>query len=245
MKYLLAFILLFAQAIADDTKQKVTIGAGPYLQTQPYKGVDDLLLPSPVIFFDNGIFYARWSRFGLYFLGEKKEDYSWGFSLTVQPRVYGYDSSDIAGMHTRESSFEGGIAFSAKKDKAHIELMALTDVLGRYDSKIFQGEIGYDLEYSNFSIYPSIFAIWQSSQFVNYYYGVESDEATLQRAQYTPSSGLQVGIQTYIEYPLTEKLSAFVNLRADKLSQEATDSPLVNEDYIYSGLASLIYTFEY
>jgi outer membrane protein len=245
MKYLLAVILLFSQINADDTKQKVTIGAGPYLQTQPYSGVDDLLLPSPVIFFDNGLFYARWSRFGLYFLGEKKADYAWGFSLTVEPRVYGYDSSDIAGMHTRENSFEGGLAFSAKKENAHIELMALTDVLGRYDSKILQAEAGYDLQYGKFSIYPSLFAIWQSTQFLNYYYGVESDEVNANRAKYTPSSGVQLGVQTYIEYPVTEKLSAFVNLRADKLSQEATDSPLVNENYIFSGLASLIYTFQY
>lgn len=245
MKYLLVIFLLLAHAIADDVKQKITIGAGAYLQTQPYAGVDDLLLPSPVIFFDNGLFYVRWSRAGLYFLGEKKEDYAWGFSLTVQPRTYGYDSSDIANMATRENSFEGGLAFSAKKGKAHVELMALTDVLGRYDSKIFQGEIGYDLEYGKLSIYPALFAIYQSSQFTNYYYGVEADEATTQREQYTPSSGLQMGAQVYLEYPLTQKLSAFVNLRADKLSQEATDSPLVNEDYIYSGLASLMYTFEY
>lgn len=245
MKYLFVFFLLLAYAIADNAKQKITIGVGPYLQTQPYSGVDDLLLPSPVIFFDNGLFYARWSRFGVYFLGEKEEDYAWGFSLTVEPRVYGYDSSDIAGMQTRENSFEGGLAFSAKKDKAHIELMALTDVLGRYDSKIVQGEVGYDLEYGKLSLYPSLFAIYQSSQFLNYYYGVESNEATAQRKQYTPSSGLQIGTQLYLEYPLTQTLSAFVNLRVDKLSQEATNSPLVNEDYIYSGLASLIYTFEY
>lgn len=245
MKYLLVFLLFFAQAIADDTKQKVTIGAGPYLQTQPYAGVDDLLLPSPVIFFDNGLFYARWSRFGLYFLGEKKEDYAWGFSLTVQPRTYGYDSSDIAGMDTRENTFEGGVAFSAKTDKAYIELMVLSDILGRYNSWIFKSEIGYDFEYGKFSFYPSLIFNYQSSQFMNYYYGVESHEATLQREAYSPSSGLQIGAQTYIEYPFTEELSAFVNLRVDKLSKEATNSPLVNEDYIYSGLASLIYTFEY
>jgi len=245
MKYLLVLLLFFAQASASDIKQKVTIGAGAYLQTQPYAGVEDLLLPSPVIFFDNGLFYARWSRFGLYFLGEKKEDYAWGFSLTVQPRTYGYDAEDIAGMETRENSFEGGVAFSAKINTLHVELMALTDLLGRYDSKIFQGDIGYDVKYGKFSLYPSLIFIYQSSQFMDYYYGIESYEATPQREAYSPASGLQIGAQTYIEYPLTEKLSAFVNLRIDKLSQEATNSPLVNEECIYSGLASLIYTFEY
>ncbi|MDD2790012.1 MAG: MipA/OmpV family protein [Sulfurimonas sp.] len=245
MRYLLVFLLLFSQLVAEDSKREITVGAGPYIQTQPYTGVDDLLLPSPVIFFDNGLFYVQWSRAGIYFLGEKKEDYAWGFSLTVQPRTYGYDSSDIEGMHTRENTFEGGLAFSAKSDKAYIEMMALSDILGRYDSWIFKTEAGYDFEYGKFSFYPSLILIYQTAQFTNYYYGVEADEATAQRASYSPAEGLQIGAQTYIKYPLTNELSALVNLRVDKLSNAATNSPLVDEDYIYSGLASLIYTFKY
>ncbi|DAB29566.1 MAG TPA: structural protein MipA [Sulfurimonas sp. UBA12504] len=245
MKYLLILLVFFAHIMAEDSKQKVTIGAGPYIQTQPYKGVDDILLPSPVIFFDNGLFYVRWSRAGVYFLGEKKEDYAWGFSLTIQPRTYGYAASEIVGMHTRENTFEGGVAFSAQKDKAYIELMALSDVMGRYDSWIFKTEAGYDFEYGKFSFYPSLIFIYQTAQFTNYYYGVETDEVNAQRAAYVPSEGLQIGAQTYIKYPLTNELSALINLRVDKLSQEAINSPLVDEEYIYSGLASLIYTFEY
>ncbi|MDA3909426.1 MAG: MipA/OmpV family protein, partial [Sulfurimonas sp.] len=83
MKYILIFLLIFSALEAEDKKQKVTIGAGPYIQTQPYKNVDDIVLSSPVIFFDNGVAYVRWTRAGLYFLGDKQKDYSWGFSLTV------------------------------------------------------------------------------------------------------------------------------------------------------------------
>ena len=38
---------------------------------------------------------------------------------------------------------------------------------------------------------------------------------------------------------------ATINLRADRLSNEATDSPIVTKKYIYSGLISLLYTFNY
>jgi len=123
--------------------------------------------------------------------------------------------------------------------------MALSDILGRYDSWIFKTEAGYDFEYGKFAFYPSLIFIYQTAQFTNYYYGVETDEVNAQRAAYAPSEGLQIGAQTYIKYPLTNELSALVNLRIDKLSQEAINSPLVDEEYIYSGLASLIYTFEY
>jgi len=247
MRYILVLLLIFSSLLAQDSKQKVTIGLGPYVQTQPYKNVDNIVLPSPVIFYDNGVVYIRWSRAGLYFYGDKQEDYSWGFSFTIQPRVYGYEANEIAlGMQERKNTWEGGLAFSAKTDKAYIEIMALTDILDRYDSWILKTEIGYDIELGDFSFYPSVILIYQSSDFLDYYYGVKNIEASSTVFQeYHPSSGLQIGAQTYIKYPFTDNISALINLRVDRISKEATHSPIVNEDFIYSGLASLIYTFEY
>lgn len=247
MKYLLLLILIFSTVFAEKEKQKITIGMGSYIQTQPYKDVAPIIVPSPVIFFDNGIVYARWTRFGLYFLGEKNDDFSWGFSLTVQPRPNNYKASDsdaLLGMEDKKSSFEAGLAFSIKVDKVYFEVMALTDILDRYDSWIVKSELGSEFKLGDFSFYPSAIVIYQSSRFINYYYGVKKSEATI-RPEYHAGNGLQLGVQTYIEYPFTKKLSAFVNLRVDKLPQEASNSPIINDNYLYSGLASLIYTFEY
>jgi len=239
-------LLLFLNLIAQEDKQKLTIGFGPYIQTQPYENVDDILLPSPVIFYDDGLFYVRWSRGGIYFFGDKQDDYAWGFSLTTQPRTYGYEKDEINGMDERETTWEGGLAFSAKTDNAYIEIMALTDILDRYDSWILKTELGYDFKIGNFLLYPSLIVIYQSSDFLNYYYGVkQSETGSSGFNQYTPDDGFLLGAQTYIEYPFTDKLSALINIRADSLSQQVTDSPIVTEDYIYSGLVSLIYTFEY
>lgn len=249
MRYLLILLLTFTFVIAQEKKQAITIGLGPYIQSQPYKDVADIILPSPVIFFDNGLFYIRWSRAGFYFLGEKNDDYAWGFSITGQPRPNKYEADDseiLSGMDEKKSSVEAGLAFSASMNNSYIESMLLTDILDRYESWIFKTEIGYDFELGNFSFYPSLIIIYQSSDFINYYYGVSKDESISSvHNEYTPSNGWQVGAQTYIKYPFTDKLSALVNIRADKLSSQATNSPIVEDDYIYSGLLSLIYTFEY
>jgi len=249
MRLVIIFLLLFSVSLFADSKQKVTLGAGAYTQSQPYKGADNLLLPSPVIFFDNGIFYARWSRFGLYFLGEKKEDYAWGFSLTVQPRTLGYKASDsdfLEGMDERESTFEGGLAFSASYQKSqYIEIMLLGDMLHTYNSWILRTEVGDTYKAGDFTFYPSLIFLYMPRKFVDYYYGVKESEATPNRAVYKPGSGLECGVQTYIKYPFTQKLSALINLRYDILPKSAQDSPLTDKNYIYSGLASLIYTFEY
>ena len=247
MRYILILLLVFLNINAqeEEEKQNITFGLGPYFKTQPYKNVDTLVLTSSVIFFDNGIAYIRWSKAGVYFLGSKEDDYSWGFSLTVQPRVNGYRATDIYGMSERKSSLEGGLSFSAKAEHLYIDIMAHTDILDRHDSYIVNTEVGYDLKLYDFSLYPSLFFIYQSSSFMNYYYGVTKSEEMASRPQYTPNAGVQLGFQTYIKYPFTEKISAFINLRIDRLSQEAIRSPIVEEDYFYSGLFSLIYTFEY
>jgi len=249
MRYILVFLLFFSSFLFANEKQKVTIGAGAYIQSQPYKGADDFLLPSPVIFYDNGIVYARWSRFGVYFLGEKKEDYAWGFSLTVQPRTLGYKPSDspyLLGMQERKSTLEGGLAFSASYQKSkYIEIMLLADMLNNYNSWVARAEIGDKYELGKFTFYPSLILLYEPSKFVDYYYGVKTTEATIFRPQYTAGSGLQYGAQTYIKYPFTKELSALVNLRYDRIPSSAKNSPLVDKGYIYSGLFSLIYTFEY
>ena len=246
MKYIITLIILFTSLLFAGEKQKITIGAGAYVQSQPYANVNTIVLPSPVIFFDNGIFYVRWTRIGLYFLGEKTDDFSWGFSLTAQPRAFGYESSDIVGMDERKDTWEGGLAFSMQKNDAYLEVIALHDVLNSYKSWIINTEIGYDFKIADFSFYPSFIAEYQSKDFLDYYYGVRSVEAARSsQTAYLPKAGMQLGVQTYIKYPFTKNVSALVNLRVDKLPSQATSSSLVNEDYMYSGLASLIYTFEY
>jgi outer membrane protein len=81
MKYVILSALICLNVMANDAKQNVTVGFGPYLQSEPYKDTKNLLLPSPVIFFDNALFYVRWSRFGMYFLGEKKKRLCLGFFI--------------------------------------------------------------------------------------------------------------------------------------------------------------------
>ena len=126
MKYIIILLFIITNLFSQE-KQEVTLGLGAYVQTQPYANVNTVALPSPVIFYDNGIFYMRWTRLGVYFLGEETEDFSWGFSLTAQPRPYGYEASDISGMNERKDTWEGGLAFSAKTGDAYIEIMTLSD----------------------------------------------------------------------------------------------------------------------
>jgi MipA family protein len=248
VKYLLIATLLFFTLNAEEEKQDVTMGLGLYVQTQPYIDVSTMILPTPVIFFDNSLLYIRWTRYGVYFLGNKGKDISWGFSLTAQPRTYGYaaeGSKTLTGMDKRESSIEGGLAFSASYKTTYMEITALTDVLSRNDSLVVEATLGDEYKVNKFSFYPSVGISYLSKSFVNYYYGVKNSEETPTRLAYNPTAGIQLTAQSYINYEITDSLDTLVNINARMLPKSAYDSPIVNEQFIYSGLVSLIYTFQY
>ena len=250
MKKLLGLLLLFTfTLLAED----LSIGAGPYFQTQPYRGASTIIVLSPVIFYDNGILYARWTRFGLYFYGHKAskkagDNYSWGFSFTAQPRPNGYkpsDSSSLAGLDEKKTSFEGGLAFTIYGNDKYLEAMLLTDMLGRYDSYIAEVEAGMKQKLGDFTFYPSIIGVYESRKFTDYYYGISAAEAArTPYSIYEPSGGLRIAAQTYISYPIIKNWSAFFNLRVDRLTNNAKNSPIVSDSLMYSGLASVIYTFK-
>jgi len=242
VKFFIFFFLIISSLIAKE-ETTLTIGGGPYIKTQPYKESKDLFLPSPVIFYENSIAYIRWSRVGVYFAGQKKKNLSWGLSLTAMPRTYGYD--DIAGMKERKNSWEGGISFALKKKDTYFELLYLDDILNGGERYVVQAEIGSKFKVAKMSLYPAVFTIYQSENFLNYYYGVEQNEVvTSGFSEFHPNGGVLYGAQTYISYPLTKKLSLFSNIRIDKIPSSVESSPLVKEDFIYSGILSLLYTFK-
>lgn len=249
---LLLSTFLFSQEKAPittlQTKQKVLIGAGPYVQSQPYDGADALLLPTPVIFFDNKLFYVRWTRVGLYFMGHSGDDFSWGASLNAQPRPFGYkaeDSTVLAGMDERKNSWEAGLSLAAEYKTVFAELLVLHDILDASNGYMVRAELGNSFKYEKWGFYPSFLAIYRSDKFNDYYYGVTQEESTPTRPFYRADGGMDYAAQTFIKYNFTNSWSTLINLRADLLSQEASNSPIVSSSQMYSGMVSLIYTFEY
>jgi len=187
-KALFIVLLLASRIIAED----LNIGLGPYFQTQPYKGASTLIVPSPVVFYDNGIIYARWTRVGVYFYGKKSEDVSWGFSLTAQPRPNGYKPSNsdaLKDLDEKKTSIEGGLAFTIYGSGKYLEAILVTDMLDRYNSYIAKVETGFKYEIAHFTFYPSIIFIYESKDFTDYYYGISQKEAQRSHPAGEPSAG--------------------------------------------------------
>jgi outer membrane protein len=224
-------------------EHSLSIGGGPYVQTQPYYNTDPFVLPSPVVFLDYDIFYVRWSQMGVYFYGGE----DWGFSVMLQPRPYGYkpdDSDTLKGMHERKSSWEGGLALAGKNAYGFAEIVYLHDLLNSSNRSLIRAEAGTKIKHHNWTFVPSLMLFWFSKGFNEYYYGVREDETTFERAEYHPDAGVNVAIQNYINYQITPQWGILCNMRADVLNSTITDSPIVSDSFIFSGMISLLYSFE-
>jgi len=255
-------ILLFISALLGmllHAKDDIYIGLGPYIQTQPYKDADPVVLASPVIFFDNSLFYVRWTRVGMYFYGHKGDEFSWGASLTAQPQVLGYYEAEpwnsltstkptpvLQGIEpSRESSWEGGLALSASYRNYFGELLMLHDIFNEYNAMKVRLELGAEFAVGNFLFVPSVLAVWYSQKFTDYYYGVgqEDVDLTLGRTAYDSDAALNLATQAYIKYSFSEHWHLLTNLRADLLAKTVQESPLVDKKMVYSGMISVMYSF--
>jgi len=225
-------------------KDRAFIGGGLYLQSQPYEETDGFTAISPVVFFDNELFYVRWTRLGMYFMGGK----NWGASVTLQPRPFGYETSDsqtFAGMANRNASWEGGLSIAGKNDLGFAELTFFTDLLDNSEGSLLRLELGKKIATNKWTFVPSLLAIYFDEKFNNYYYGVAANEATATRAFYVAPAGLNLAAQSYINYDINKNWHLLGNIRADYLSSGISDSPIVSKRYMLSGLVSVMYSFEY
>ena len=247
-----------ATAIALWGKDDIYIGVGPYMQTQPYRDADPVALASPVIFFDNSLFYIRWTRIGMYVLGDKGDEFSWGISLTAQPQIIGYYETDafnsinsreptpiLQGMDERLDSWEAGVAFSIEYHSLFSELLVLYDILDRYNAFKIRAEFGKSYSYENWYFVPSILGIYYSEKFTDYYFGVRKEEAdsSLGRSYYSPDAAFNLAAQAYLKYDISEHWHLLGNARADYLASAISRSPLVDKRYMLSGMVSILYSF--
>jgi outer membrane protein len=241
MKKIIIILLLLSTLIRAENY--LLVGAGPYVQSQPYTDTDAFALPSPVVFMEYEIFYIRWSQMGVYFYGGE----NWGLSLMLQPRPNGYeakDSDSLSGMKKRKSSWEGGISLAGKNDLGFAEIIYAHDILNSSNRSLIRAEAGTKIKSKKWTFVPSFLLLWFSEGFNNYYYGVTQQESSVDRAAYHADAGLNAALQNYTNYQITPKWSLLLNTRVDFLNSTITDSPIVSDKYIFSGMLSILYSFD-
>lgn len=137
------------------------------------------------------------------------------------------DSDYLTGMAKRKGSAWFGAAadWQTPLVNLHAELLATP-----MHSKGRRVTVGLDRRFSlgHFGLTPRLNATWLDRDYVDYYYGVRSSEATLARPAYSGSSTRNVELGLQASYEVTPRQSVILDVSTTRFGGGITASPLVD-----------------
>lgn len=163
-------------------------------------------------------------------------------SLRSEP--FDNDNGDyLRGMKERDMAFEAGLGFSARIWRGSLDANYLTDVNDAHDGHEVDVSYSVPVQWGDVNFDWGAGVTWQSKKLVDYNVGVRRDEVRNDRAFYAPDAAFVPHLDLTVAYPITEKLHLIGTGGLEFLTDEYTDSPLIDEDYIMSAGVGLVYTF--
>jgi outer membrane protein len=159
--------------------------------------------------------------------------------------VYEEDESDfLKGMGDRRNTFMAGLAIKAEVPGG-IDLSAIYehDILDEIGGGTARLELKKSYQSGVFRYSPEISLNWLSSELSNHDFGVPADNATEERPAYDTGSTLSAegGLGVFVE--ITEDLLIIVNTGVELMGDKVKDSPIVSEDYVIKGFATVAFIF--
>jgi outer membrane protein len=223
------------------------LGAGVASRQLPYAGVDRDNKVVPLLYFEN-----RWVRLA----GVNAELKLLSTPLTPSQTVTaglrlkydgeGYEASDsaqLSGMAKRKGGFWGGAIATWRNPVAQLSAEWVGDLSGNSKGQKLLLQVDRRLAFGAFGLTPRVQWQWLDQKYVDYYFGVRSDEVRTGRAAYAGQSAraLEAGLRA--DFALSRQHSLFLDLSATRLPDEIKLSPLVDRRTSSRVAAGYMYRF--
>ena len=226
---------------------ELTLGVGTFWERSPYKGVGYEIEPIPIIQYHNGPFQIGTedgitASFSLLHSGPftcgplLALDIGGGFEADDSDDLKGMDEPDMMTLH-------GGLFCVFENPLVNVDLKILNEVLGEHSGQQVELSLEHEWEFGDIELEPSISVEFQSSRWVNYYYGVSSQESRSGRPMYDPGSALNVSVELMAQYELTSGIALIGMVECTKLDHCIKNSPIVEKDLIVEFFTGIMYSF--
>lgn len=241
-------LILGGFILAAQIASASSIGIGYGLSTDIYKGGDNShVLPMFDFEYDN--FFLKGATVnGISFGYNLYQDDFYTLSLYVKPfGGYKIDADDMdsgyKSIDDRKYKVMGGAEFTVYTGFYDVEMSASFDYGKEGGNFVFGVNRPYYVN-SKLSIIPSVNFIYFTSDYVDYYFGVESHElgGKITRT-YEGESAYAVGFNLAAAYRFTDSFSLLGFAGVERLSKEIKNSPIVDDNMFYFVGTGLIYTF--
>lgn len=204
-------------------------GLGIGVNNGLYKDYDLPIIPLPIVGYRGKDFSVYGPFISYHFF---KQD-GLKLSLNAAPRFGGFDEDDadiFSGMKNRKMSLDTGLGLSYKNDDWKFTSSAMFDVLGRSKGLEVKTSVGKMMRFGPVFIEPSVGLSYLDAKHVDYYYGVDSNEATISRMSYEGSSALNKTVGLAIMTPIFFKGITALNFENTWYDSSISDSPLTEGD---------------
>lgn len=249
MLILLASPLLFAQEEPADatpsqapSKVQWSLGIGAFSSPRPYVGAENSQIVAPLVEVTYKKLYVQGIQAGYRFFDTGK------YSLDARAGIVfnGLDPDDsdfLEGMKKRRSTIEGGFVFDWKPGKFRLSNAFYTDLLGRSYGQQASSDFSRTWSFNRYQwgFTPSIGVVWQSSNFIDYYYGVTPEEARPGRPPFQGHSVINFRSSLLGYFFISMRLRLVGLIRIQRLDNEILDSPIVDQQRGIFGLVGITY----
>jgi len=227
---------LFGTSIAvhaDGNTQAKTgfvYGIGANYSQEIYKGYSARFIPIPVI----GYKGEKLNVFGPFVSYTLLSADNVKVAFELAPRFQGFDESDsdfFIGMSKRKDSLDAGVSIEYQYGQWKTKLTSLFDVLDNSGGVEVASTVAYTLRFGPIFVEPNVSLVYESSDLVNYYYGVSELESMENRPYFKGDSGFNVSTGVSVATPIF--LGGFTRLSINNqwFGSHITDSPLVESNY--------------
>ncbi|UAA38416.1 MipA/OmpV family protein [Paraneptunicella aestuarii] len=144
------------------------------------------------------------------------------------------DTHILDGIKNRNPSLEAGIEMSYRFDEVNLNIRMLHDILSEHNGSLLSVNVSKAFYTKTMMILPTIGLSYLSENAVDYYYGIDEDEATPTRPVYQPSGTWVASLHLYLERPLSETWSVISTAGYFTVGDSLSNSPIVQHDYGYN-----------
>ena len=252
MKKISVFLILISLVIGGSNtnaaeKREIpnTLGLAVAVHDSIYKGKDNTTTIVPLINWRHNRFFINGLRTGVVLATQD----SFEFSVFLEPRLMGYDaddSTDLNGMKDRDYSLDAGMQIfwgSEYSDQWTLNTSLSTDLLSKHQGQEISLSLAKLFDYQPFFLKPCIGIAWQSSDLVDYYYGVLRQEATPTRSAYSANDAFNSLIQLDFYMGLSLDWLLISRIKFNFFGHEIRDSSIVDEDYGVTGIIGIARMF--
>ncbi len=233
---------LWAQQPQHAQEPAWGLGLAVSADRKPYRSFDHKVQPLPLVTYEN-----RWISImgpGVDF----KLPSAGPLDLRLRSRFgfEGYEAKDsphLAGMGERKGSLWLGAAATWHAGVVDLSAELLADASGHSKGHQLTLQAERRFQAGAFDITPRLALQRQDRNTVDYYYGVETNEAHPGRPAYAGSAALNLQAGVRVGYTLAPRQWMFVDVSSTRLGSAIKNSPLVDRSGQHAVTAGYLYRF--